>query len=210
MIFIKIQHATITLYNITTFCDIFNTIYFFVGLQDIWHVMHKTGVIFPETDVLSVLQTSYLSASHPLNFPPPSLLLQPSQQQSSQICEIKHLFPKRDFPNGGRETVGPNPDWPNIVTCRTYGMFEKRLTSIQFKLSLRADYNRWGERIENLQVMLMHLSDIKKNAFIYFQETPKHLLGQCELNDKPITVNETRREAAVQIVKSITLYAIRH
>ena len=64
--------------------------------------------------------------------------------------------------------MGPNPDWPNIVTCRTYGMFEKRLTSIQFKLSLRADYNRWGERIENLQVMLMHLSDIKKKKMHSF------------------------------------------
>ena len=74
VIFIKIQHETNTLYNITTFCDILNTIYlylFFVGLQDIWHFMHKTGVIFPETDVLSILQTSYLSASSPSEFSSP-------------------------------------------------------------------------------------------------------------------------------------------
>ena len=44
---------------------------FSVGLQDIWHVMHKTGVIFPETDVLFVLQTSYLSASSPSEFSSP-------------------------------------------------------------------------------------------------------------------------------------------
>ena len=82
VIFIKIQHATITLYNITTLCDIFNTIYFFVGLQDIWHVMHKTGVIFPETDVLSVLQISYLSPF----LPRPSYF---SHHNSNQVRSVK-------------------------------------------------------------------------------------------------------------------------
>ena len=59
-----------------------------IGLQDISHVMHKTGVIFPETDVLSDLQTSYLSASSPSEFssPRPSSF---SHHNNNQVRSVK-------------------------------------------------------------------------------------------------------------------------